>query len=214
MHLFFGAFRSVMTSKYSITFARRGLLLRDSITLTDLYFKLNDWSTVKQRAVAENLLQSRTVSTSKKHCSEIISRLRTLTEEQLSLLATGTIDEQRYLLWLAVCKRYRLLFDFALEVLHEKYLRLDFRLSYDDYDQFFNSKADWHEELSRLSVETHKKARQTVFQLMREAQLINKHNEILPILVSAKFLRIVCRDSKANLCIFPLSDQDVRALAQ
>lgn len=204
----------MMTSKYSITFARRGLLLHDSITLTDLYFKLQDWSKVRQHAVAENLLQTRTVSTSKKHSSEIVSRLRTLTEEELHLLSTATIDEQRYLLWLAVCKRYRLIFDFALEVLHEKYLRLDLHLTYDDYDQFFNSKAEWHEELSRLSMETHKKARQTVFQLMREAQLINKHNEILPVLVSATFLRIICKDSKENLSIFPLSDQDVRAFAQ
>jgi hypothetical protein len=137
-----------------------------------------------------------------------------LTEEELHLLATGAIDEQRYLLWLAVCKRYKLLFDFAQEVLHEKYLRLDLRVSYQDYDQFFNSKAEWHEELSRLSMETHKKARQTVFQLMREAQLINKHSEILPVLVSAKFIRIVCQDSKDNLSIFPLSDQDVRTFAR
>ncbi len=203
-----------MTSKYSITFARRGLLLLDSTTLTDLYFKLHDWSKVRQHAIEENLLQTRTVSTAKKHSSEIVSRLRTLTEEQLHLLATAAIDEQRYLLWLAVCKRYKLLFDFAQEVLHEKYLQLDLRLSYEDYDQFFNSKAEWHEELSRLSMETHRKARQTVFQLMREAQLINKHNEILPVFVSAKFLRIVCQDSKDNLSIFPLSDKDVRAFAR
>ncbi|MBP7862614.1 DUF1819 family protein [bacterium] len=204
----------MMTSKYSITFARRGLLLLDSTTLTDLYFKLHDWSKVRQHAIEENLLQTRTVSTAKKHSSEIVSRLRTLTEEQLHLLATAAIDEQRYLLWLAVCKRYKLLFDFAQEVLHEKYLQLDLRLSYEDYDQFFNSKAEWHEELSRLSMETHRKARQTVFQLMREAQLINKHNEILPVFVSAKFLRIVCQDSKDNLSIFPLSDKDVRAFAR
>lgn len=214
LHTFLRGAESVMTSKYSITFVRRGLLLHDSITLTELYFRLHDWSEVRQHAVAENLLQTRTVSTSKKQCSEIVSRLRTLTEEQLRLLATGAIDEQRYLLWLAVCKRYKLLFEFAVEVLHEKYLRLDLRLTYDDYDQFFNSKADWHEELSRLSTETHTKVRQTVFQLMREAHLINKQNDILPVLVSAKFFRILCKDSNDNLLIFPLSDQDARAFVR
>ena len=203
-----------MDIKYSVTFARRGLLYQESLQLAKLYVELQDWSKVRQQALASNLLQTRTISTSKKLCSEVTSRLRTLTEEQFHLLTTAAIDEQRYLLWLAVCKCYKLLFDFAQEVLHEKYLRLDLHLSYNDYDQFFNLKADWHEELSRHSMETHKRVRQTVFQLMREAQLINNHNEILPVLVSAKFVRIICNDSKNNLSIFPLSDQDVRAFAR
>ena len=203
-----------VSSKYSITFARRGLLLRDSIMLTELYLKVQDWSEVRQHVLEANLLQMRTISTSKKHCSEIISRLKTLTEKQLDLVATGSVDEQRYLLWLAVCKRYNFIFDFALEVLQEKYLRLDLRVTYDEYDQFFNSKADWHDELSRLGIETHKKVRQTIFQIMREAQLIDKQNHILPMLVSAKLIRTICDDSKSNLNVFPLSDKDARAMAK
>ena len=41
----------------------------------------------------------------------------------------GTIQEQKQILWFAICKRYAFIREFAIEVLHEKYLRLDYELT-------------------------------------------------------------------------------------
>ncbi|MDQ5937883.1 MAG: hypothetical protein QG574_5242 [Cyanobacteriota bacterium erpe_2018_sw_21hr_WHONDRS-SW48-000092_B_bin.40] len=182
--------------------------------LAALYVELQDWVKVRQQVLSSNLLQTRTLSTSKKLCTELISRLKTLTPEELDLLVTGSREEQCYMLWLAVCKRYSFISDLAIEVLREKFLHLNLELTYADYDRFFNTKAEWHDELARLSTETHKKVRLTVFQLMREALLLTKQNTILPVLLSNRFLKTVCKQSKDYLPIFPLSDTDVRALAK
>jgi hypothetical protein len=204
----------VMDTKYSVSFARRALLYQESLKLAELYLELGDWSTVRQNVLASNLLQARTSSTSKKLCTELISRLKTLTVDELAVLTDGTREEQCYVLWLAVCKRYRFVFDLAVEVLREKYLRLDLELTKDDYDRFFNDKAEWHEEMANLSEESRKKVRQTVFQLLRESGLLTRKNTINPPLLSSRFVEAVCRDSREYLSLFPVSDADVRALVK
>lgn len=204
----------IMDIKYSVTFARRGLLYHESLKLARLRSELEDWSKVRQEAIASNLLQTRTISTSKKLCTEIISRLKTLSDEELELLLSVGNEEQCYLLWLAICKRYKLIHEFAVEVLHEKYLHLDLTLATKEFDSFFSTKAEWHDELARLSQETQKKVRQTVFLLMREAHLLNKQQHIMPVLLSNRFLRALCKESKDYLHIFPFSDSDARAIAK
>jgi hypothetical protein len=203
-----------MNSKYSITFISRGLLVQQSLDITDLYLKLHDWQKVRQQTLASNLLQTKTLPTAKNLSTEIISRLKKLTENELILLGSASKDEQCYLLWMAVCKRYKLLFELAVEVLHEKYLRADLILTYEDYDHFFNTKAEWHEELSRLNTESEKKLRRTIFQMMREAQLITKQNKIRPVLLSNRFLQTVFEQSREYLQIFPFSEFEARALSR
>ena len=49
------------------------------------------------------------------------------------------------------CKQYSLVREFAIEVVREKFLRLDLALSYLDFDIFFNAKAEWDDELAALN---------------------------------------------------------------
>ncbi|RLB70496.1 MAG: DUF1819 domain-containing protein, partial [Deltaproteobacteria bacterium] len=100
-----------------MSFTTGGLFYQESVSLTNLYLKIKNWPEVKETALANNLLQARTQSTAKRVLQEITSRLALLTDSQLKLLATGTRLEQNYLLWLAVCKRYAFIREFALEVL-------------------------------------------------------------------------------------------------
>jgi hypothetical protein len=78
------------------------------------------------------------------------------------------LHEQKQLLWLAVCKRYAYIREFSVEVLNEKYLRLDYELTEFDYDVFFSRKADWHIELDKLTDSTRKKLKQVLFRMLRE----------------------------------------------
>ena len=76
--------------------------------------------------------------------------MQRLSDEQLELLVEGNPQEQKKLLWLAICKRYAFIREFASEVVREKFLQLDYLLTEFDYDAFFNRKADWHPELDGL----------------------------------------------------------------
>src|SRR6266404_4752627 len=50
---------------------------------------------------------------------EIVNRLKRLSEEELQLLLEGERSEQVALLWLAACRAYRFIGEFAVEVLNE-----------------------------------------------------------------------------------------------
>lgn len=196
--------------KYSMSFTTGTLLHRESEVMTRLYCELGDWDAVREIVIAENRLQMRTLNASKRIFQEISSRLKWLTAPQLQLLLDGSYQEQNYLLWLAVCQRYRFIYDFAVEVIREKFLRLDFDLSYNDYDIFFNNKAEWHPEVERVADSTRKKQRQFIFKMLREAELLTADNRLLPVLLSPRLIRVIQEDDPAHFAIFPTRDAAIK----
>jgi hypothetical protein len=191
---------------YSMSFTTATLMYRESITLADLHRRNQDWQAVRKEVLSRNLLQMRTENASKRICREGISRLRRLTPSQLDIVRDGSRKEQIHVLWLAVCKRYRFIYEFASDVVREKYLRLDLYLAYDDYDVFFNSKAEWHPEVARVTVSTQRKQRQFVFKMLREADLLSKDNQIQPVILGSRVLRAIRDDDPAHLAVFPVSE--------
>jgi hypothetical protein len=193
-----------------MSFTTGTLLHRESEVMTRLYCELGDWDAVREIVIAENRLQMRTLNASKRIFQEISSRLKWLTAPQLQLLLDGSYQEQNYLLWLAVCQRYRFIYDFAVEVIREKFLRLDFDLSYNDYDIFFNNKAEWHPEVERVADSTRKKQRQFIFKMLREAELLTADNRLLPVLLSPRLIRVIQEDDPAHFAIFPTRDAAIK----
>jgi hypothetical protein len=197
-------------TKYKMTFATGGLLYRESLIVAELYGELGAWDAVKEKVISDNLLQIRTLSAARRIYQEISLRLMELTPAEMALLQQGSRQEQNYLLWLAVCKRYTFVRDFAVEVLREKYLRLDLALSYEDYDVFFNNKAEWHPEVAQAAPSTRKKQRQLLFRMMREAELLSRDNQIIPAMMTSRLSETIGRESPAYFTVFPLSDLDIR----
>ena len=130
---------AMVEQPYNMSFTAGGLLYHESLTVAALYDSLGAWDAVHARVIQDNLLKMRTHSAAQRIYREVASRLKNLTESQKALLLTGSHQEQGHMLWLAVCKRYRFIHDFATDVVREKFLRLDLALSYDDYDTFFNT---------------------------------------------------------------------------
>lgn len=189
-----------------MSFTTGTLLYHESITIAELYGEMGDWIAVRDKVVDENLLQMRTLNASKRVCSEVISRLKKLTPTQLEILREGSLAEQNFLLWLAICKRYRFIYDFAAEVIWEKHLRLDLDLSYDDYDLFFNDKAEWHPEVANVTVETRMKGRQVIFKILREAELLTNQKRLIPVLLTPSLIEAIQQDDNAYFAVFPATD--------
>jgi len=188
-----------------MSFTSATLLYRESLTVAEQYSQLADWDAARQQVISHNLLQMRTLNASKRIYREIASRLKLLTPEQLALLLEGNRPEQSQLLWLAICKRYRFIYDFAVEVIREKYLRLDLNLSYDDYNLYFNDKAEWHPEVARVTAATRKKGRQVVFKMLREAELLTNQNRLIPAMLTPPLIELIQQDDSAHFAIFPVA---------
>ncbi len=135
---------------------------------------------MRERILADNLLQVRTQSSLKRLCREVLGRLVQLNENELIFLSKATLRDCGYLLWLAACRQYRFLADFAVEVLHERFLTLKPTLPTQEFDAFFNDKSQFHAELADLSSSTTQKLRQVLFRMLRECELLDKACSIIP----------------------------------
>lgn len=197
-----------------MSFTSGALLRNESIVLTQLFLEMGNWESARVKAIAENRLRVRTLNASQRLSREVLSRLKLLTQTQLDIVIDGSRQDQGHILWLAVCKRYRFIRDFAAEVVREKFLRLDYDLSHDDYDRFFRSKAEWHSEVERVSAETRGKQRQVVFKMLREAELVTNSWHIPPALLSPRVVEAIRTDSPGCFTVFPVSDADIREWVQ
>jgi len=190
--------------KYLLSFIGASLSLSESIKIAEVYLQLRDWDAVEKKVKTENLIQARTKSSIQRVYQELWPRLSLLSLEQLELLVDGNNQEQKQLLWYAICQRYAYIREFAVEVVHEKFLRLDYELTDFDYDAFFNRKADWHPELDQIKETTRKKVKTRIFWLLREVEILSDDNMILPVTLSRRVLSTFNSGSHDSLRIFPL----------
>ncbi len=170
--------------KYKIGFARPALI-RETVLVAQEFAEKRDWESVKQVVTEENLLQARTERTGNILFSEIQKRLSLLNEEQIELIAEDNPQDVRQLVWVALCKQYPFIGDFTLEVMTPAHQGGRNEVTYDDYGHFFSTKADWHPELEKVSDKTRSNARQALFQMMRQCELLTNNNQLIPQMLSS-----------------------------
>lgn len=173
-----------MTKKYKIGFARPALL-QETVLVAQAYQQERDWTAVKELIKRDNLLQTRTVRSSDIMASEILKRLSLLNDTQIEVLSDDYPQDVRQLVWIALCKQYPFIADFTIEVLVPAHQSGRHQVDHDDYGYFFNSKADWHPELEEVSDKTRSNARQALFQMMRQCDLLSDANQLIPQMISS-----------------------------
>ncbi|MBT3178938.1 MAG: DUF1819 family protein [Desulfobacula sp.] len=196
--------------KYRMSFTVGGLLYQEAVSTADLYIKLKDWAKVREEILKTNLFQARTINSLEKICREVLSRLKLLSLEQLKIIQDGSRQEQLQILWIAVCKRYSFIRDFAIEVIREKFLLMDYAITEEDYIIFFDTKAEWHEELERLKDSTKKKLKQVLFRILRESEITSEVNIILPSILTKRVARALVSDKSELYIVLPVSDTDFK----
>lgn len=196
-----------------MSFTTGGLFHRESVQLAMLYLELEDWHVVRGKVISENILQSRTVNTLKRVCREIISRLKTLNSDELHFFVQSTHQEQIHFLWLAICRRYRFISDFAVEVLREHSITMNPDLTYEDFDAFFNRKSEWHKEIEEIRPTTRNKLRQVLFKMLREADFLTANNTINPAQLSPELLEVIRKNNGNDLLIFPAVEMEFKGVS-
>lgn len=200
----------MQTDRYNMSFTTGGLFLPESEKIAALFLEMGDWGEVSKAVVNNNLLQMRTISSVKRVSREICSRLVMLRNEEIDLVAHGAIPEQRYLLWLAICRRYSFIREFAVELVRERFLALRYDLNRHDFDTFYNTKAEWYPELDKITPATRNKLRQVLFRMLREADLLTNDNTINPALLTQRLIKIIGRNEPEDLDIFPITEAELR----
>lgn len=197
---------------YKLSFTAASLVIIESINVADVFLKCKNWSLTREIVIENNILQSRTISRSKRLVREIITRLSNLTEEQLTLLIEGNLEEQKQLLWFAVCKTYPFIAEFATEVLHQKFLLMEKQVSHSDFHAFFLKKLDLHPELEKTTESTQQKLQSTLFLMMRQADLINTKFQIIRVLPSTRLAHTLSPDAEIAYRFYPAFPEEFKRL--
>jgi hypothetical protein len=108
-------------------------------------------------------------------------------------------------MWVAACRRYSLLGEFAEEVLRERFLLLAPTLDHSDFDSFVRTKAMWHEELAELKESTYRKLRSNVFLMLREAGLISDTGHIHPVMLTDRLADVIANADMDKVHFFPIN---------
>lgn len=200
----------LMKNKYLLSFTTGGLFYQHSLLISQLFTVLNNWEQVYNKVIDENTLQSRTQSTAKRVGKEIINRLKTLTQEELNLLLDTSPTEQKQILFISVCRRYKFIYDFAKDVIRERYLTLKYDLPTEEFDSFYNQKEQWHEELEKISPSSKYKLRTVLYKILLEADILDKNKIIMPTMISNELIKMIAKKDLDDLLIFPISDLDIK----
>lgn len=196
--------------KYLMSFLVGGLFYQHSLLVAELYVALDNWNEVSKKVLDENILQARMQSSAKRVAHEIINRLKTLTKQELELLLNTSPVEQKQILFIAVCRRYKFIYDFSKEVIRERYLTLKYDLPTEEFDSFYNQKEQWHEELEKISPSSKYKLKTVLYKILLEAEIIDKNKIIMPTMLSREFISLVAKKDLDDLLIFPISDFDIK----
>lgn len=191
------------SQRYKLSFTTGRLFLQNASLAADIYGRLHDWSAVREAIDADNMLQSRASRSATRMGSELIQRLQELTDSEVALLAVVTGEERAHLMWVATCRRYSLIGEFAEEVLRERFLQLAADVLPEHFDSFIRGKALWHEELSEVTPKTMQKLRSTVFLLMRDAGLTDDVGRIIPAVLSTRVHNELAKRAPSDVRFFP-----------
>lgn len=195
------------TQNYSFSFTAAGLRIHD--------FSL----VIKHRAdesqeLLINLLGKGKASTGKRILQELSLRYHKLTPDQKHLYENTDLISQKQLAFLAVCKTYRFIHDFMVEVLREKMLVYDYQVRDTDFITFIRNKEISHTEIEKLSDHTKEKVRTVTFRILAEAGLIDSpENMILqPQIIQEDVFSVIVEDHTDWLMVFLLQDSDIQNL--
>lgn len=194
---------------YLMSFGTGGLYVNESVTVARLHRPGDDWDVTAARAREAGAFQVRKASSAQRSIREIVNRLRWLSDDELEVFVGGERSEQAALLWLAACRAYRFIGEFAVEVLNERFLSLRTTVTYDDFDTFLAAKAEWSPKLAALSITTQAKLRAVLFRLMREAEILSPDDRILGSMLSRRVLALIHSGDLNELRCFPGAERQM-----
>ena len=194
---------------YLMSFGAGGLLINELVAVARQRRAGEDWESTLAAALQAGAFPVRKASSARRSIREIVNRLKRLSADELVLLIAGERTEQATLLWLAACRAYRFIGEFAVEVLNERFLSFRTDLTYDDFDTFLSAKEEWSPKLAGLSASTRAKLRAVLFRMMREAQILSQDDQILGAMLSPRVVALIRADNPDQLRFFPGAEREL-----
>lgn len=189
---------------YKLSFTTGGLFLNESVEVARIYSECRSWEITRGTALDGHIAMLPKTASQRRTIREIINRLSMLRDSEAAFLAT-TADraEQAAMLWLATCRAYRIVREFAVDVVRERWLSHRYDLKPESFDIYFQSKAEWNQQLEKTRSSTRQKLRQVLFRIMRDVGLLNSDNTLQLLPLSDPVRALILEADPADLLVFP-----------
>ena len=191
-------------SKYRMSFSVGGLMLNESLVIARAYRVGERWADARERLLAQGASSLPKLASQTRALREVYDRIGHLSDaERHYLSAEADRAEQQAMMWLAICRTYRFVHEFSVEVINERYQSWRFDLGLEVFDRFLAEKSECDPSLAELSSLTCAKLRQVLFRILRESGLRSDEGRIQPIWLSGRMKRLIEESNPADLRVFP-----------
>lgn len=197
--------------RYRLSFTVGGLLSPQGRALAEMYLnRMGGGSTEcsSQTKVSEKISEKANEKSDKNAGEEVGKSIAAIRQQAIeeNVLA---ISDREALMWIAMCRYYAIVGEFAGEVLKKHYLTGNTHLDFEDYDRFITDKATWHPELENISEGTAKKLRSNVFKAMREAHLFDKNSDTVLSFLPSPSLADILRKRADSFGYLPMRESSL-----
>lgn len=174
-------------SPYNAAMTREQFLFYEMRTTAKLINDGLDKDTVVGHIVSENLFQYPTEKSVKKMALACIRRLEAMEDDSLiTAIATQPSDVAKQICLYAMMRQYRLVWDFMLTVIGEKYRLLDSSFSRMDAEVFFMRLREQDDWVATWSDTTVNKVRQVLTKMLVENEYLDSTDadHLNPVLIN------------------------------
>jgi hypothetical protein len=187
-----------------MSFSVGGLMVKESLAIAQAFLPGETWPEARERLVADGISSFPKLASQTRILREVFDRIGHLSDaERRYLLDDADLLEQQALMWLTICRTYRFVREFVVEVLAERYRSWRLDVGPEVFDRFLAEKAETDDGLAELSPSTCAKLRQVLFRVLRESSLLNDEGRIQPVWLSARMKALIGESNPADLLIFP-----------
>lgn len=161
------------------------------------------WEEVRRSTRPETFIAHGGASSVKRIRNEVVGRLSRLTDREIEHLASAGMTDARALMWVAACRKYRILAEFVHELLNERLRTFQPEIRVTDFDALLDAKGLHAEEISRLSASTRARLRSVAFRMLREAELIDAEGRVCAPRFSGALRDLLSSDPGSGLDLIP-----------
>lgn len=140
--------------KYKGALTREQFLFKEMRITAMVLSEIEDDDAAFQKIVDENLYQYPTEKTIKSIAKACMRRLRLLSDKLIDIVAYGSVYDAKQICLYAIMKDNKLVWDFMIDLIGEKYRTQDFNFSIKDMNVFFLNLQEQNEVVASWSDST------------------------------------------------------------
>lgn len=199
---------------YTFSFVTGALFVPETLAVASKLQLNRDWKAVISAVRAENLLRQRTLASTARLLREIRYRLEKFSPAELDFLVAADARDQRLLLFIAACRRYRFIREFTTEVLWPKVQGAEPQVYPGDLIRFLEDRGDAAPEVKKLTDNSRSKVRQVILRILSEAGLIDSTDsrKLQRPMPSRSLAKLIAEIDVKQLRWLLLSDEEIRQI--